>query len=134
MTRVFADTAFYVAMLNPHDNLHEIAHEISRKYRAYVTTTQYVLVELANHFSYRDNRVMFSQFADNLEAQPTTTIQPASSELFHQGMELYKERPDKDWSLVDCISFVVMGQEGLHDVLTGDRHFTQAGFNILMPS
>ncbi|MCF6287231.1 MAG: PIN domain-containing protein [Candidatus Hydrogenedentes bacterium] len=132
MTRVFADTAFYIALLNPHDNLHGIACEISRKAPVYVTTTEYVLVELANHFSHSDNRVMLSQFVKNLEAQAITSIQYASSELFHQGMELYEKRPDKDWSLVDCISFVVMGKEDIQDALTGDHHFIQAGFNILM--
>jgi uncharacterized protein len=132
MTCVFADTAFYIALLNPRDNLHEIAHDISRKHRVYVTTTEYVLVELASHFSHHDNRVWFSQFVKNLEALPSTTIQCASTELFHQGMKLYEERPDKDWSLVDCISFVVMEQQGIQDALTGDHHFSQAGFNVLM--
>lgn len=132
MNRVFADTAFYIALLNPRDNLHEIAHEIGRTHRAYVTTTEYVLVELAGYLSQRENRVMFAQFVKNLETQPITTIQSASTELFHQGMELYGQRPDKDWSLVDCISFIVMDEQGIQDALTSDRHFTQAGFNILM--
>jgi len=132
MTRVFADTAFYIALLNPRDNLHALAHEISRAYRGHVTTTEYVLVELANYFSQGDNRLMFSRFVKNLEAQAVTSIQYASRALFHQGMKLYEERSDKDWSLVDCISFVVLGNEGIQDALTGDHHFTQARFNVLM--
>jgi predicted nucleic acid-binding protein len=49
-------------------------------------------------------------------------------ETFTQGIELYRNRPDKNWSLTDCISFVVMKREGITEALTGDRHFEQAGF------
>ena len=52
--------------------------------------------------------------------------------LFHAGLELYLARPDKDWSLTDCISFVVMEREGITDALTGDKHFEQAGFVALL--
>jgi predicted nucleic acid-binding protein len=52
--------------------------------------------------------------------------------LFAAGVELYGTRPDKEWSLTDCISFVVMKREGLTDALTGDRHFEQAGFKVLL--
>jgi predicted nucleic acid-binding protein len=43
-----------------------------------------------------------------------------------------RNRPDKDWSLADCISFVVMEEMGLREALTGDRHFEQAGFKALL--
>ena len=56
----------------------------------------------------------------------------ATSELFERGLALYNARPDKEWSLTDCISFVVMADEGLTDALTGDRHFEQAGFTALL--
>jgi hypothetical protein len=49
-----------------------------------------------------------------------------------KGVQLYAQRPDKEWSLTDCISFVVMTQEGIFDALTGDRHFEQAGFVALL--
>lgn len=134
MTRVLADTAFCIALLNPRDNLHAIAHEIIHARHLHITTTEYILVELASHLSQPENRVMYSQFVKTLESQSTTTIQCASTELFHQGMKLYAQRPDKDWSLVDCISFVIMKQERIQEALTSDHHFTQAGFKILMNS
>ncbi len=48
--------------------------------------------------------------------------------FLRRGLDLYQSRPDKAWSLTDCISFIVMGDERLDDALTGDRHFAQAGF------
>ena len=59
-------------------------------------------------------------------------IVPASPELFYRGIELFRVRPDKDWSLTDCISFVVMTDRGLSEALTGDKHFEQAGFKALL--
>jgi predicted nucleic acid-binding protein len=55
-----------------------------------------------------------------------------SSQLFYQGLTLYESRLDKNWGLVDCISFVVMEQQNLTDALTSDRHFIQAGFQALL--
>ena len=59
-------------------------------------------------------------------------IVPASTELLTRGIQFYRERPDKEWSLTDCISFVVMAEKGLSEALTGDRHFEQAGFKPLL--
>jgi predicted nucleic acid-binding protein len=58
---------------------------------------------------------------------------PLGDELLTGGVELYRDRPDKYWSLTDCISFVVMTELGVTDALTGDRHFKQAGFSLLLP-
>ena len=52
--------------------------------------------------------------------------------MFQRGLRLYEERPDKEWSLTDCLSFVVMKDENLREALTGDQHFEQAGFIALL--
>ena len=75
---------------------------------------------------------VFAILLEHLLADPNVTIVPPSQELFERGVKLYIDRPDKDWSLTDCISFVVMEQHHLTDVLTGDHHFEQAGFGVLL--
>ncbi len=67
-------------------------------------------------------------FIDGLRDSEDVEIIPASSNLFSLGLELYKSRADKEWSLVDCTSFVVMDEHGLIDGFTEDHHFEQAGF------
>lgn len=57
---------------------------------------------------------------------------PLSPDLWRRGWDLYRSRPDKGWSLTDCISFLVMENAGLSDALTGDEHFRQAGFRPLL--
>lgn len=59
-------------------------------------------------------------------------IVPVNQALFDQGWVLYKQRPDKDWSLTDCISFVVMMRDAIIQAFTSDHHFEQAGFIKLL--
>ena len=65
-------------------------------------------------------------------ASPFIRIIPADEELFQAGFDYFEARPDKGWSLTDCISFVVMEREQLTEALTGDHHFEQAGFTALL--
>jgi predicted nucleic acid-binding protein len=67
-----------------------------------------------------------------LQSNPEVTIVTAIQEQFDRGFELFTRRPDKFWSLTDCISFVIMEELGLKDALTADKHFEQAGFNVLL--
>ena len=78
------------------------------------------------------NRSIFLEFLKTLERSPLVTFLPPSETLFRQGLDLYGKRPDKAWTLTDCISFVVMEQEGLREALTGDNHFTQAAYTALL--
>ena len=69
---------------------------------------------------------------DGIRNDPKVTIVPLSIELFEQGIALYTARPDKDWSLTDCISFLIMEQLQLREAAATDHHFDQAGFNALL--
>lgn len=65
-------------------------------------------------------------------ADEGVVLLPPDQILFDAGLELYASRSDKEWSLTDCISFVVMRERGITDALTGDHHFEQAGFVALL--
>lgn len=71
-------------------------------------------------------------FLRELGTASDTRITPDSLALFQRGLAFYEERPDKAWSLTDCISFLVMSDEGMSEALTGDHHFEQAGFTRLL--
>jgi hypothetical protein len=78
------------------------------------------------------NRAAFVEFCEFLKQSSLVSIVPANRALFERGVDLFSRRPDKEWTLTDCISFVVMADEGLAEALTGDHHFEQAGFVALM--
>ena len=82
--------------------------------------------------SARRVRQLFLRLLENLQADPNCTIVPATAMLFAEEVKLYARRPDKEWTLTDCISFVVMQQHGISQALTGDRHFEQAGFEAML--
>jgi predicted nucleic acid-binding protein len=132
MIMVFADTFYYLALLNPADNRHQQAHAYTAAFDGRMITTSWVLVELADAPANPLSRPAFLKALTQLRADPDITIVPPDSDPFEDGLSLYAARPDKAWSLTDCISFVVMQREGITEALTGDHHFEQAGFVALL--
>ncbi len=132
MNRIFADAHFFFAILNPNDVAHPKATDFARRHRGPLATTAWVLTELADGLATGPHRQAFRQVLEDLEANKANLIVPANAETFEKGVELYHARPDKQWSLTDCISFVVMTEEGITEALTGDHHFEQAGFIALL--
>ena len=132
MKAVFADTSYYLALLNPGDRLHAAAVGWSREMSGPIVITGFVLLEPADGLSEADDRRTFLDLLARLRTDSRVEIIPVSQSLFDEGLALYSDRPDKDWSLTDCISFVAMREHGLTDALTGDRHFEQAGFTVLL--
>ncbi len=131
MNKVFADTYYYLALLVENDAMHELAIELTSQLQGQIVTTGWVLLEFANAVSKSRHRHYFPSLLDDLKQNPQITILPADEASFEDGTALYRNRPDKDWSLTDCISFLVMEREGVTEALTGDHHFEQAGFTIL---
>ena len=135
MKRVFADTGYWVALLNPSDDLNAKAKEVSRGLGAVrIYTTEMVLVEVANMFGKEGEafRVLVQQTISSLRENPNVTIEPQTSTLFREGLDFYAAHRDKHWSLTDCASFLVMRQEGITEALAHDHHFEQAGFVALL--
>jgi predicted nucleic acid-binding protein len=132
MTTLFADTYYYIAMLSPKDSTHAQAVALTARLQPRIVTTAWVLTELAAAMSAPAKRERFLKLFDVLSASDEVKLIPASAELFDVGLALYRSRPDKGWSLTDCISFLVMEREGLTEALTGDHHFEQAGFTALL--
>jgi predicted nucleic acid-binding protein len=132
MNLVFAGTFYFLAILNRRDTAHAQATRIAYELTDPILTTAWVLTEVADAMSAPRLRQIFLRLLENLRANPNCTIVPASERLFEQGVDLYARRPDKEWTLTDCISFVVMQQDGISRALTGDRHFKQAGFQTLL--
>lgn len=132
MSDVFADTSFYVALLNVRDAHHDKATEFARGFSEGVVTTEFVIVELGNYLARSAHRMKFVKLVEDLRRRPSTRISPVSTDLLNTALAVYARRPDKAWSLTDCTSFVVMEQMSLSEALTADRHFEQAGFTPLL--
>jgi predicted nucleic acid-binding protein len=125
---VFVDTFFLLAALNPDDANHDAALAWSDAYEGPLLTTGWVITEVADALAGLRHRRVFQEFRETLATESRIQIVPPDQDRWERGLRLYCSRPDKEWSLTDCISFTVMTDEGLTEALTGDRHFEQAGF------
>ena len=132
MTALFADTFYFIALLSPADAAHAKAVAFTRQFTGQLLTTAWVLTEIADGLIEAPARERFLQFYDRLRARDDITIVPCSEDLFEQGIDLFRRRLDKEWSLTDCISFVVMQRQNINEALTEDHHFEQAGFTALL--
>lgn len=131
MSKVFADTFFFLALLNKNDEGHAKALEYSTLIDKLITT-EWVLTELADGLAASRHRGMFLRTRQELLADADVHVMPLDRKLYEEGIQLYASRADKEWSLTDCISFVVMRRESVTEALTGDHHFEQAGFAALL--
>jgi predicted nucleic acid-binding protein len=132
MKAVFADSFYYLALVNANDAAHDRAVRLSETLTGSVVTTAWVLTEVADALTAPDERPGFLRLLATLRDDPEVTIVPPDEELFEAGIDLYSRRSDKQWSLTDCISFVVMEDMALVEALTADRRFEQAGFRALL--
>ena len=135
INKVFLDTAYAIALSVEADAHHERAAELAEQLEVRHTrliTTRAVLLEIGNALSRERYRQAAVQLLDALEQDPQVDRVPLTEELYQQALQLYRSRPDKEWGMIDCVSFVVMKQQGLADALTTDEHFEQAGFQALL--
>ncbi len=135
MKKIFADTFYWAALLNPKDQWHEAAKDAQRKLgRVRLVTTETVLIELL-HF--------FSEYGAEMRQTVVATVRDIlvgldikyishSPEIFLDAFDFYEKRLDKGYSLTDCISMLTMKNLGLQEILTHDNHFEQEGFTILL--
>jgi uncharacterized protein len=132
MNMWFADTFYWIALLNLDDEKHAQAVALQNQLRGKFITTQWVLTEFLDGWSAPSDRVNAASFVRALHDQSNISVVPATEDWFHRGLSLFEQRPDKEWSLTDCISFLVMNDWEITEALTGDHHFEQAGFAALL--
>lgn len=135
MNSVFADTAYWIALIAPRDQLHHRAMQVSLSLAdRRIVTSECILTELLNEFAEGkpDLRVAASKMVASIRERADLLVVPQTSSGFAAAFDLYCGRTDKGWSLTDCSSFLIMQQFGIDSALTFDKHFEQAGFTALL--
>ena len=130
--KIFIDTLFVVALVNQRDQFHAQARDLAKTLDGHAfLTTEAVLLEIGNGLArhFKDSAI---EIIDHFCMSADVELIHLSPGLFKEGFDLFRTHRDKEWGLVDCISFVVMRHEGLQEALTFDQHFQQAGFTALM--
>jgi predicted nucleic acid-binding protein len=135
MRTVFADAGYWIALLNPKDNIHDKAVAASRRLNgARVITSVVVLIEVLNFFAAYGPvlRGLAVDLVNQLQASGQVEILPLTSDIFSEAFRLYTQRRDKEWGMADCISFEIMKQWEIREALAYDHHFEQAGYVALL--
>lgn len=134
MKQVFADTGYWIALVNPRDQLHSKAVSVAQELSSSkILTSEMVLVELLNSFSDAGPlRHTVARMVQRLRENRDVIIVPQTTEQFEGALHRYRQTVDKSWSLTDCASFQLMEVEHIEAALTHDQHFAQAGFKTLL--
>jgi predicted nucleic acid-binding protein len=137
MADLFADTSGLGNLADPTQPFHAVAaarYRTARNQNRKIVTTNYVLTELVALLTspLRFGRASIVAFLDDLKTSPYVEIVHVDALLDDEAWQLLKSRQDKDWSLVDCVSFTIMTQRVITEALTTDHHFEQAGFVRLL--
>jgi predicted nucleic acid-binding protein len=128
MKSIFADSFFFLALMNKRDAAHFKAVELIDTLTGPFVTTQWILVEVADAFSQPRDRGLFAKLLEFMDADNRIQVVAVSDIAFKLGVAKFLGRSDKSWSLIDCISFDVMENQGITEALAGDHHFSQAGY------
>ncbi len=132
---ILFDTFFAIARASNKDQFHQKAKFWSNKIQTEkipVVITQAVILEIGNALAKSRFRQVCIGLLNSFEESENTTIIGMTNELYEKAFELFSSRPDKEWGLVDCISFVVMREREIEAALTADEHYIQAGFRALL--
>ena len=129
--RIFVDTSFVIALINDKDQYYDQAQALSYKFEnSSIITTSAVLLEIGNALA-KDFRKEAIETIRVLRSGKNVEVIEIDASIFEKGIEVYEKYDDKAWGLVDCISFVVMREKGVSEVMTFDGDFEQAGFTVL---
>lgn len=129
---ILIDTGYLLGLLCPSDELHQRAVAWSASLNARLLVTEYVVLETVNALKHPTMRPRVHQVLDHIFSDTAYEFVMVDRELLSEALRLHRERPDKYWSLTDCVSFILMWQRGLEQALAYDEHFEQAGFDPLL--
>ncbi len=131
----FLDSSYAIALVVTKDQYHQKAIDLSfriEEEKAKLVTTRPVLLEIGNSLSRKAVRGSGLQLLRRVSDDSNISIVELTVELYESALSLFAERPDKEWGLIDSVSFVVMRERGIEAALTTDNHFIQAGFRALL--
>ena len=132
---VLLDTSFILALENRDDPHHERAKLLDRRLSGEGCTYWLhwgILLEIADGYARIGRRPKALQLLDRFQGEAGYVVQPISESTLEEAISLYRSRRDKEWGLTDCVSFVLMKDQGITEALTADTHFRQAGFTALL--
>ena len=130
MEAIFVDTSGWFALLSSQDEHHEEMKDYLRQNNLPLVTTNYVVAETVNLVMSRKNHFWAVTFLEKIEQSCRVSVHHISPTQHQETIQFFKQQSDKEFSFIDCASFVVMKSLNCQKALAFDRHFLQAGFQM----
>ena len=127
------DSAALLALYDRGDKYHvraKRAFQALAEVKVTFVVTDYLVAEATTLILGRAGHTQAVACGDWLLGSPRVRLLRIDTELWAEAWQLFKKYDDKEFSFVDCASFVVMRREHLVDAFTFDRHFEQMGFRL----
>jgi predicted nucleic acid-binding protein len=70
-------------------------------------------------------------FGEGLRSSPRLRIEEPSPEVREAAWALFTSQLDKEYDLVDCVSFAIMDAFDIREAFGFDRHFVQHGLRLV---
>lgn len=138
MKKLFADANYWVAVLNPKDDLHNLAMSTSTMIaKCQIITSEFVLIEMMKLMLHENRggvhlKKKAFETVQLLRKDPNVQIVAATSILFQKACKVYLDFEDKEWDIIDCSSYIIMKEQEITEALTHDKHFKEMGFLTLL--
>jgi predicted nucleic acid-binding protein len=128
---VFVDTGAFYALADRKDPAHGPAKEFYASSRLSFLTTDFIFAETMSLLTKRLGKKAAVRFGAALRGSKRIQIEEPAFELREASWELFSKQLDKEYDLIDCISFKLMEAYGIEKVFGFDRHFVQYGFQLV---
>jgi predicted nucleic acid-binding protein len=135
MNSIFVDTAALIALGNKQDVFHPLASQKQQelvKSQTQFISSDFVIAEFCNAFSQVKFRATAVQMVNSIYQSKAWTVISINEDLMTKSLALFTQMQDKEWGLVDCSSIILARENRLDRIFTADKHFEQAGFEILL--
>ena len=129
--RVFVDTSAWFAFANRRDPEHKAVREILRRKELRLVTSNFVFDETVTLCSSRLGHAAAARVGAVLRENPMIDLVRLTAEDESRAWDLFRDRPDKDYSFTDCTSFVLARRMSIEECLALDDDFAREGFRTL---
>lgn len=128
---IFIDTGAFLALYMERDQYHRHAIKIFPALARPFLTSNHVVDELATllgriaGYRYAADRI------DDLYASESIDVLPSTRDDEIEAIRWMRKYADKEISFTDCVSFALMRRLRIRTVFSFDRHFRDAGFQVI---
>jgi predicted nucleic acid-binding protein len=128
---IFVDTGAFYALADRSDPAHKRAVRWYRNQRGTLLTSEFVFAETMSLLTKRLGKSIAVDFGEGIRRSTRVRVEAMTPEMLESAWHLFAGRLDKEWDLIDCLSFTFMEARGISEAFGFDRHFLQRGLRLV---